>query len=362
MGWMSNPQSVGDARWWADLLQRKFLLVVQAYVVGEAYLEGSHGDAAITKDLLMNSPSLTADNLRFPPVKAESDIDLEYLGRNPFHVFSASDGEKVPSTSGRTMTFTDLANDGARPLDQEPEPPAIIPELLRDLNNRAQQKAEEEHQELIGARAEDRAIEIDEGIATILPPSPPPLNVESSILQPPPQYSPPSYYMDELGNQYARTNLWGKSQIHLQLSDQEKRRLDTLNFQIYSRIEKIGEEAAAVRDEIAVMRQKHQVLRDLYKKHAVELDLLEKEQATLKLEAERKHEESRQLLHAAYSRKGTASVAGRAGGGRAKSQKIIGPGRLQNSVPQGKQSAPVIPPNPYAVASGEVGVMAQVCN
>ena len=109
-GWISNPQSAEDAQWWADLLQRKFLLVVQAYVVGEAHLEGSHSEAAIMKDLHMNSPFLTADNIRFPPVKAESDIDLEYFGKSPFLVLNASDGASVAPTSCRNMTFTDLAN------------------------------------------------------------------------------------------------------------------------------------------------------------------------------------------------------------------------------------------------------------
>ena len=86
VGWISNPQSSDDAQWWADLLQRKFLSVRQAYVVAESHLEGSHSDAAITKDLGVNSPFLTADNILFPPVKALEDIDVEYLAQNPLPI------------------------------------------------------------------------------------------------------------------------------------------------------------------------------------------------------------------------------------------------------------------------------------
>lgn len=252
-------------------------------------------------------------------------------------------------------------------MDDVPEPAAIFPELLRNLDSRACQKEEEERGELAEARAEDRAMEVEEGVLAIVPP--PPIEIESSILQPPPKYSPPSYYIDELSNQYARANIWGKTEIHLQLLDQETRRLDTLNFQIHSRIEKIKEEAAAVRAEIALARQKHQVLHNLYKQHGEELESLEEERANLESE-EQKHMAGRQPSQAAHSRKRTASVAGGFRDGRSKSRKVVGPGRLQNSiarenVARGKQSDPITPPNPpnpYAMTSEEVGILPQVCN
>ena len=130
MGWISNPQSSDDAQWWADLLQRKFIAVMQAYVVGEAHLEGSHSDAAITKDLGVNSPFPTADNILFPPVKALDDIDVEYLAQNPLPIPNAFDGVNTVLTSSRTMTFMDLANEGVQPIDDMPEPAGIVSELL----------------------------------------------------------------------------------------------------------------------------------------------------------------------------------------------------------------------------------------
>ena len=364
VGWISNPQSSDDAQWWADLLQRKFLLVVQAYVVGEAYLEGSHSEAAITKDLQTYSPFLTADNIRFPPVKAGSDIDLQYLGRNPFPVLNASDGVSVMPTSRRTMTFTDLANEGIHPVEDIPERAEIIPELLQDLDSRARQKEDEEREELLRARAEDRMIEAEEGVAPITPQ--PPIEVESSILQPPLEYSAPPDYVYDLAYHYARANIWGKTAIHLQLLEQEKRRLDTLNFQIHSRIEKMEEEEAEVRQQIALTRQKHQVLRDLYEKHMEKLASLENEKAVLQMEVEQKqHEGSHQPTRVACSRKRTASVAGRTSGGRSKSQisqDVVGLGRLKNSIAHGKQNAPALRPNPYPADPDTVKDTARVCN
>ena len=47
VGWISNPQSSDDAQWWADLLQRKFLSVVQ-HMSSEKPTSKALSDAAIT--------------------------------------------------------------------------------------------------------------------------------------------------------------------------------------------------------------------------------------------------------------------------------------------------------------------------
>ena len=362
VGWISNPRSSDDAQWWADLLQRKFLSVVQAYVVGEAHLEGSHSDAAITKDLGVNSPFLTADNIRFPPVKVLDDIDLEYLAQNPLPIPNAFDGVNTVLTSSRTMTFTDLANEGVQPIDDMPEPAEIVPELLQDLEKRARQKEIEECQGLLLRRAADRAAEADDGIAPVSPELP--LEIESSILQPPAGYSLPSYYVSELANQYARANIWGKTEIHLQLLEQEKQRLDTLNFTIHSRIGAIEKEAETVHNELAMMRQRREVLESLYTKHAEGLVGLEDERAALRSEkvqmegkrekSIRERKESYDLTKEANTEKRTASAAGRLGGGRLNALKIVAPGRLQNSVPHGKHGLAAAPPNSYAVSQGTI--------
>src|SRR5947209_1535566 len=102
-----------------------------------------------------------------------------------------------------------------------------------------------------------------------------PLAVETSIFPHIASYSSPTDYTTDLSNQYACANLWGKSEIHLHLLDQERRRLDTLNFQIHSHIARVCEEADMVRAQISEMKQKHEVLQDLYRKHAAEIKKLE---------------------------------------------------------------------------------------
>ena len=229
------------------------------------------------------------------------------------------------------MTFTDLANEGVQPIDDMPEPAGIVSELLQNLEKRARQKEVEECQALLLRRTADRAAEAEDGIAPVSPELP--LGIEPSVLQPPAGYSPPSYYASELANQYARANIWGKTEIHLQLLEQEKQRLDTLNFTIHSRIGAIEKEAETVHNELAMMRQRREVLESLYTKHAEGLVGLEDDRAALQSqivqmegkreESVRERKESCDPTREVDTKKRTASAAGRFGGGRLKLEKSL---------------------------------------
>ena len=356
VGWISNPSSADDADWWARLLQRKFLSVVEAFVVGEAFLEGSHGEEAITKDLKMNSPFLTADNIRFPPVKSEMDIDLILFGKDPFPVHDAFDGTATVRTNVRTKTFMDLANHGIRAMPELPEPEVAIPELLSDMEERARVQEEEEQRAFTSARAEDREAEEEEGL---LPPAPfLPFAAESSVFPQITSHPSPDYYSTELSNQYARANLWGKSEIHLQLLEQEKRRLDTLNFQVYSRIEKIGLEAENIRAQILELEKKHEVLQGLYGTHQTKFTDLEQSNDALQHESAKKYKPSYSSAAAlvgvqSHVKKRGSSDLGPFQGGRPKARRVVGLGRLQTSVAKSNlntiSDSTSTPPNPFAM-------------
>ena len=103
--------------------------MVQSFVIGEAYLEGSHIKQAFTKDSSTNSPFSTADNIRFPPIRPEQELDLTLLGKNPFPVPDARDGPTAKQTGSRTAIFADLAEDDIPLLDEIPEPETSITEL-----------------------------------------------------------------------------------------------------------------------------------------------------------------------------------------------------------------------------------------
>lgn len=359
IGWISNPQSAEDAQWWADLLQRKFLLVVQAFVIGEAYLEGSHSEEAITKDLAMNSPFLTADNIRFPPVKPERELDLTTFGKNPFPVPDALDGTISVATGSRTVTFADLAEEGIQALDEVPEPDTSISELLRDVECRAREKEDEARKELFGMLADNGAEETE---LLIVPAAPEPSR-ESEFLQPLPISTDvlPTYYTNELANHYARANLWGKTEIHLELLEHEKRRLDTLNFHIHTRIEKLNQEASTIKSQILSMERRHQVLRSLYSQDSAALSALQKEQAKLEEASARSHKDYAMALQPTASsptlsmQKRTAPHTGFVSGGRGKTRRVAAgrPGRLQNSDTNSNSIAPSNhsgqpAPNPFA--------------
>lgn len=262
IGWIEDSES----DWWGETLQEIFLKVVSCFVIGEIQIPQSHSNITISKDLIAHSNPCTASGYSWPtPAKYLNDYTSYASAVTRPRLLDAHSDSTILAFNHDESAEEGMGGNSAEPRQE------YTPDC--DSLNAFQQQGLEFEKSLEDSFMERhrRAVAENDVLSNrpVLHPE-----LEFWVSQPAANFEPSTWYSTELSNLYARSNIWAKSQIHLRVLDEEKQRLDSLNYDIQMRICAIEAETLETTKKAKEIEMRLSVLQGLYSRHIENINAL----------------------------------------------------------------------------------------